>query len=206
MMREEFEQRTGFLPSMSLYEVIEKYYTSFGGDQALFCKAYTENADGLASQIQHEADMQRVYSQKENEKVIGNFKSQIAELEKVLESMKKALEREQEWKPYEIKQNVAQADYEKLAHGADAGRCCHYMTDREAIEWICEEFDFNPSKITIIHEIDEYEINRHNQLRRTGRKIDRRPVYCASDYHYIRFNTSHWYYEVWNGQLRPFYD
>ena len=79
------------------------------------------------------------------------------------------------------------------------------MTDDEAIHWICDEFDFDPSKITIIHEIDEYEINRHRQLRKTGRKIDRRPVYCATDYHYIRFNTSRWYYEVWNDQLRPFY-
>jgi hypothetical protein len=57
------------------------------------------------------------------------------------------------------------------------------------------EFDFDPSKVTILHEIDEYEINRHRQLSRTGKKIDRRPVYCATDYHYIRFNTSRFYYE-----------
>jgi hypothetical protein len=79
------------------------------------------------------------------------------------------------------------------------------MTDEEAIEWICSEFDFDPSKITIIHEIDAEEANRHHQCRKTGAKIDRRPIYCATDYHYIRFNTSRWYYEVWNDQLRPFY-
>lgn len=108
MMREEFEKRTGFYPSQSLYEIIEKHYTEFDGDKDAFCKAYKKDADGLATKIQHE--------------------------------------------------------------------------------------------------IDEYEINRHHQLRKTGKKIDRRPVYCATDYHYIRFNTSRWYYEVWNDQLRPFYD
>ena len=82
------------------------------------------------------------------------------------------------------------------------------MTDDEAIHWICDEFDFDPSEITIIHEIDEYEINRHRQLRKTGRKIDRRPVYCATDYHYIRFNVGRgaWQWEAWNGQIRPFWD
>ncbi len=63
------------------------------------------------------------------------------------------------------------------------------MTDDEAIRWICDEFDFDPSKITILHEIDEYEVNRHHRLRKTGRKIDRRPVYCATDYHYHELDS-----------------
>ena len=37
MMREEFEQRTGFLPSQSLYSIIEKYYMNFDGDKDAFC-------------------------------------------------------------------------------------------------------------------------------------------------------------------------
>lgn len=199
MMREEFEQRTGFYPSSALYTIIEKHYTEFNGDKDAFCKAYKKNADGLAEKIQREADMETFRTQQEVEKAQKATETRIAELEK-------ALEREQEWKPYEMNGNVSQADYEKLADGAETGRCSHYMTDAEAIAWICDEFDFDPSKITILHEIDEYEINRHRQLRRTGKKIDRRPVYCATDYHYIRFNTSRWYYEVWNGQLRPFYE
>lgn len=199
MMREEFEQRTGFYPSSALYEIIEKHYMEFNGDKDAFCKAYKKNADGLAERIQREADMAAFRARQETEKAQKAAEARIAELEK-------ALEREQEWKPYEMSQNVPQADYERLAEGAESGKCCHYMTDAEAIDWICQEFDFDPSKITILHEIDEYEINRHRQLRKTGKKIDRRPVYCATDYHYIRFNTSRWYYEVWNDQLRPFYD
>ena len=206
MLREEFEQKTGFFPTLSLYSVIEKYYTDFNGDKDAFCQAYKNNTDGLAAKIQLAADIQDINAQKEYEKLAESYEDRIAELRKDLERAEKALDEELEWKPYEMKQNVAQADYEKLAQGADAGKSCHYMTDAEAIAWICDEFSFDPSKITIIHEIDECEINRHNLIRKTGRKIDRRPVYCAIDYHYIRFNTSRWYYEVWNDTLRPFYD
>lgn len=195
----EFEQRTGFYPTLEEYKVIEEYYMDFAGDKDVFCKAYKKNEGGIAEKIQHEANMQHIKAQREAEKLAESYKSRIAELEK-------ALEREQEWTPYTNTHNVAQADYEELAKGAESGRFSHYMTDDEAIEWICDEFDFDPSKVTIIHEIDEYEVNRHHQLRRTGRKIDRRPVYCATDYHYIRFNTRRNYYEVWNDELLPFYD
>lgn len=199
MELKEFEQRTGFYPTLEEYKVIEEYYMDFTGDKDVFCKAYKKNEGGIAEKIQRAADMRRISAQREAEKLTESYESRIAELEK-------ALEREQEWKPYNDTHNVAQADYEKLAKDAESGRCSHYMTDDEAIAWICDEFDFDPQKITIIHEIDEYEVNRHHQLRRTGRKIDRRPVYCATDYHYIRFNTRRNYYEVWNDDLHPFYD
>lgn len=134
-----------------------------------------------------------------------SHKKELAARDRRIEELTEKLDKELEWKPYEDNENVSQADYEKLAAGADTGRCSHYMTDEEATRWICDEFDFDPAKITIVHEIDEYEVNRHWQLRKTGKKIDRRPVYCATDYHYIRFNASRWFYEIWNGQLRPFY-
>lgn len=206
MMREEFEKRTGFHPSQSLYEVIERHYIEFHGDKDTFCKAYKENTDGLAEKIQRDADMAALTVEREREAEISNRNNEIGRLEQQLKKAQEALDKELEWRPYKTSENVPQADYERLAAGAETGRHSYYMTDAEAIEWICSEFDFDPDKITILHEIDEYEINRHNQLRRTGKKIDRRPVYCATDYHYIRFNTSHCYYEVWNGQLRPFYD
>lgn len=199
MMLEEFEKRTGHFPTMEEYAAIEKAYMEFGGDKDAFCKAYKKNEDGIAKRIQREVNMQNINAHSKAEKAHKAMEERIAELEK-------ALEREQEWRPHESSSNVKQADYERLAEGAETGRCSHYMTDDEAIAWICDEFDFDPSKITIIHEIDEYEVNRHHQLRRTGRKIDRRPVYCATDYHYIRFNTRRNYYEVWNDELLPFYD
>lgn len=205
MMIEEFEKRTDFYPDAVTYQVIEEYYGEFDGDKDAFCKAYKANKNGLAEQIQREVNSRRWKAEREVSAQEARLSVEIERLKKELERAQEALDREQEWKPYEFTDNVLQADYEKLAEGAETGRCSRYMTDDEAIRWICDEFDFDPSKITILHEIDEYEVNRHHQLRKTGRKIDRRPVYCATDYHYIRFNTSRWYYEVWNGQLWPFY-
>lgn len=113
------------------------------------------------------------------------------------------LEKEQGWKPYESDRNVKQADYERLASGIPS--CAHYMSIGEAKDWICDEFGFTREKITVCYEVDEEEISRGCHCRPTGRKIDRRPIYCATDYHYIRFDVGNWYYEVWNGRLRPYY-
>lgn len=202
----EFEKRTGYFPTLEEYQVIEQAYMNFDGDKDAFCKAYKKNEGGLAENIQRQANDQRISAQAKTNKIMAQFKDVIDDLEALTKRLEAQIEHEQEWKPYTFTQNVAQADYEELAKDAENGRGSHYMTDDEAIAWICDEFDFDPQKITIIHEIDEYEVNRHHQLRRTGRKIDRRPVYCATDYHYIRFNTRRNYYEVWNDDLRPFYD
>lgn len=202
MMLQEFESRTGFYPSQDLYSFIEEAYLESNLDKDAFCKAYKQNENGMAEGIAQKASITKIIASDKAEK--ENTKK-ISGLEKEIERLKAQLDREQEWKLYEMEQNVKQADYAKLAEGAADGKWAHYMTDEEAIQWICDEFDFDPAKVTILHEVDEYEINRHRQLRKTGRKIDRRPVYCATDYHYIRFNTSRWYYEVWNGSLHPFY-
>lgn len=203
MMMSEFIERTGFQPTAAEYEQIEDAYYSFDGDKDAFCKAFVENGGEQKVYQDRAKEIERLRSQiLEIEK---GHKKELAARDRRIEELTEKLDKELEWKPFEDNENVRQADYEKLAAGADTGRCSHYMTDEEAIRWICDEFDFDPAKITIVHEIDEYEVNRHRQLRKTGKKIDRRPVYCATDYHYIRFNTSRWFYEVWNGQLRPFY-
>ena len=200
MMIQEFEQRTGFYPTLAEYEAIERAYMEFDGDKDAFCKAYKKNVDGIAERIQREVNMDTIKQER----------SQAAELTRrdtEIERLKKELEREQEWKPYEDTHNITQAQYTDLAESIPSG-AAHYMSDAEALDWICDEFGFERSKITILHEVDEYEINRHSQLRRTGKKIDRRPIYCATDYHYIRFNVGRgqWQWEAWNGQIRPFWD
>lgn len=203
MMIQEFESRTGFYPNQDLYDFIEAAYMENNLDKDAFCNAYKQNENGMAEAIARKASITRIIVSDKAEKETSG---KISGLEKEVELLKAQIDREQEWKPYEMAQNVKQADYEKLAEGAVDGKCAHYMTDEEAKDWICNEFDFDPAKVTILHEIDEYEINRHRQLRKTGNKIDRRPVYCATDYHYIRFNTRNWYYEVWNDTLCQFFD
>ena len=202
MMLEEFESRTGFYPTLDHYSFIEKAYTESDLDKDAFCQLYKKNENGIADAIARKASNAAIITADKAEKETAK---KISDLEKEVQRLTAQLDREQEWKPYEMQDNVSQADYAKLAEGAEDGKCSHYMTDEEAKDWICSEFDFDRDKVTILHEVDEWEINRHRQLRSTGKKIDRRPVYCATDYHYIRFNTSRWYYEVWNGTLRPFY-
>ena len=105
MMLEEFEKRTGYFPTMEEYAAIEKAYMEFSGDKDAFCKAYKKNEDGIAERIQREVNMQHINVQREAEKAQKAMEERIAELEK-------ALEREQEWRPYEDTDNVQQADYE----------------------------------------------------------------------------------------------
>lgn len=192
MMREEFEQRTGFLPSQSLYSIIEKHYTNFDGDKDAFCKAYKKDADGLATKIQHEADMQEINAQIAAEKAAKNHEARIAELEK-------ALEREQEWKPYEDTDNVQQADYERLASQYDT----EHLSDEKAKDLLYEWYGFAKEKIKIHHSVPVYEVNRHRRLRKVG-ELDRSPLYNATDWNYIRFDCGCMSYELYNDNLRPY--
>lgn len=192
MMREEFEQRTGFLPTLSLYSIIEKYYMNFDGDKDAFCKAYKKNADGIATMIQHEADMQEVNAQIAAEKAAKEYEARIAELEK-------ALEREQEWKPYEDTDNVQQAEYERLASQSDT----EHLSDEKAKDLLYEWYGFAREKIKIHHSVPVYEVNRHRRLRKVG-ELDRSPLYNATDWNYIRFDCGCMSYELYNDNLRPY--
>ena len=162
MMLEEFEQRTGFYPTLVQYAAIERAYMDFDGDKDAFCKAYKKNADGIAERIQREVNLATIKQERDQA-------TELARRDAEIERLKKELEREQEWKPYEDTHNITQAQYTDLAESVPSG-AVHYMTDAEALDWICSEFGFDRSKVTILHEIDEYEVNRHHQLRRTGKK------------------------------------
>ena len=203
MMLSEFVERTGFEPMPAEYAKIEEAYCGFNGDKDAFCAAFV-SGDGEKKIYQaRAAEIDRL-----NGRILEMDKAAKKdgeEYERRLAFFQAELDKEQEWKPYEDTHNVTQEQYADLAESVPGG-AARYMTDAEALDWICSEFGFDRSKVTILHEIDEYEVNRHHQLRRTGKKIDRRPVYCATDYHYIRFNVGRNWWECWNGQIRPFYD
>ena len=205
MMLSEFVERTGFEPMPAEYAKIEEAYCGFNGDKDAFCKAFVAG-DGEKKIYQaRAAEIDRL-----NGKILDmdkTFQQSNTEYERRLAALQAELDRELEWKPYEFTKNISQAEYAELAKCVDSGSA-RYMTDDEALDWVCREFGFDRSQVTILHEIDEQEINRHNYCRSSGRKIDRRPVYCATDYHYIRFNAGRgaWQWEAWGGQIRPFYD
>lgn len=205
MMLSEFVERTGFEPMPAEYAKIEEAYCGFNGDKDAFCKAFVAG-DGEKKIYQaRAAEIDRL-----NGKILDmdkTFQQSNTEYERRLAALQAELDRELEWKPYEFTKNISQAEYAELAKCVDSGSA-RYMTDDEALDWVCREFGFDRSQVTILHEIDEQEINRHNYCRSSCRKIDRRPVYCATDYHYIRFNAGGgaWQWEAWGGQIRPFYD
>ena len=107
-MIHEFEKLTGFHPTTDLYKAIEHAYMDFDGDKVEFCKAYVENRDNLASRIARAVD-------EADREIQLQVNSTIRELEKQNAELAKKLEAEQEWKLREDTDNVAQADYEKLA-------------------------------------------------------------------------------------------
>lgn len=125
-----------------------------------------------------------------------------AELDKAREEigrLRKQLEQEQEWKKYEIQENVPQSDYENLSKQSDTS----FLTDEEAKDLLYDWFGFAKEKTTIYRSIPTYEKNRHNQLRKTG-TTDRRPAYNATDWNYIRFDCGGMSYELYNDDLRFF--
>ena len=186
MLIEEFEERTGFYPSQSLYAVIEEHYMKFGGDKDAFCRAYKKNEDGLATQIQWETSMRDMKAQKAAEE----YRGRIADLEETLEC-------EQEWKPHEDTHNVQQADYACLAVQHDTER----LSDEQAKELLYDWYGFAKEKVEVLHSVPVYEVNRHGRLREVG-ELERVPLYNATDWNYIRFDCGYMCYELFNDNLR----
>ena len=192
MMIEEFEKLTGIYPSAEDYAVIENYYMDYPGSKQDFCKAFRNNTDGLAQQIQRE--LNSIHWKKERDS-----KATHAKIANEIETLKKQLEREQEWRPYEDKDNVQQGDYEQLLTAGDT----KVLTDDEAKALLYNWYGFAKEKIIIRRTIPTYEVNRHRQLRQVG-EIDRAPLYNATDWNYIRFDCGCMAYELHNDTLRPF--
>lgn len=190
MMLEEFENRTGIYPDARMYQAIEEEYLQFDGDKDAFCKAYKLNANGMASKIQRKINESAWKEERKAETEKTELLKQIADLQK-------KLDREQEWKPYEMEENTRQADYDHLRH---SGRV---MTDEEAKDLLYDWFGFAKEKTTILHSVPTYEINRHGQLRRTG-ETERLPLYEATDWNYIRFDCGRMTYELYNDQINLF--
>ncbi len=196
MMLQEFTSLTGFHPTNDLYGAIEHAYYGFPGDKAAFCEAYKENRDGMAEAIAYKANTARRVADELSERKLRGLTADIRDLER-------RLDLELEWKPYEDRHNTSQADYNRLAEDGTTKE----LSDDEAADMIASEFGFDRSKITIVHEVVTYEINRHNQLRKTG-TTPRKALFNAWDWNYIVFNikgnvTMGW--EMHNGHLNPYY-
>lgn len=193
MMISEFIERTGFEPTADEYAKIEEAYYNFDGDKNAFCMAFV-NGNGVSRICRARAEeISRLRSVVlETEK---QFKKDMAERDRRIEKLTADLDRELEWKPANAGTNMTQRDYEHLSHAG------HTMTDEEAVAFIADECGFAPEKIRILHEVSFYEVNKHNQLRKSS-TYERTPVYESTDWNYVRFDCARVMYELVNGELR----
>lgn len=196
MMISEFIERVGFEPTYEEYKAIEEAYYNFDGNKDEFCKHWVKNCgvEGIAK-----ARAQKIeYLKSQAIEVEKNLMKELASRDAEIERLKKKLEREQEWKPYVIKDAVAQESYDSLKASAtcqckrDYSSC---LTDDEAKEWIADEFGFDSGKIHINRTMNTYEVNRHGMLRKTG-EIERNPYYEATDWYYVFFTVRGLSYEA----------
>ncbi|MCM1061230.1 MAG: hypothetical protein NC452_13215 [Eubacterium sp.] len=138
----------------------------------------------------------------ERDKAKSESKFYMEEHNKVqseLETTKALLDKELEWKDCpNMGTQMTQADYEHLE------QCGEVLTGDRAKALIAEEFGFDPRKIKIITTVNTYEVNKHSYTRKKE-TYTRAPINCSTDWNYIRFNCSNWYYEMIDGQLRQYY-
>lgn len=193
MMISEFIEKTGFEPTSDEYSRIEEAYYNFDGDKDTFCKKFVdENGEkkiyaARASYIK-ELESEIVENEKAHKNTVAGLQKKIADLEA-------QLDRELEWKP--CTGSGTNMDQERYEHLASAGKV---LSDQEAKELIAEECGFSPEKITILHTVSAYEVNKYRQLRQAA-EYDRKPVYESTDWNYIRFDCASFMYELVNGEL-----
>ena len=130
---------------------------------------------------------------------VQRLTSTLGEAQDTIKRLEAKLEKEQEWRDYEMKGNVSQRDYNKLTEQADT----HYMTDDEAKDILYNWYGFAKEKVAIRNSIPKLQISRHRAIRQMGR-IDRLPAYNATDWNYIRFDCGRISYELYNGDLKFF--
>lgn len=194
MMMSEFIDRTGFEPTASEYEKIEKAYYDFDGDKDAFCKAFVKDGGARKLCKARAAEIDRLNSLLlESER---QYKKDMADREKRIDELTADLDKELEWKPSTgTGTNMSQSDYDHLAR---SGR---KMTDEKAKAFIADECGFDPEKIRIQHEVNTYEVNKYRRLRKSG-TFDRAPMYESTDWNYVRFDCACFMYELVNGELR----
>ena len=190
MMMKEFTERTGIYPTENLYKTIEQFYYDYDGNKDEFCKAYKANKNGLAEKIAAAAETESYRKEEE-------ARAAEKKLAKQIEDLKKQLEREEEWKPYEDTHNTSQDEYDNLKED----QFTRVLSDSEATQMIYDLFGFAKEKIRIHRTVGKYEVNRHRKLRKVG-EINRAPLYNSTDWNYIRFDCGCMSYELFNDTLR----
>lgn len=200
MTKQEFTARTGIYPTGSLYAHIEGAYMAQDLDKDAFCRAYKANEHGLAESIAKAAALAEYKADEAHKQALEAMQTQIDTLRSTIDRLTQKLDREQEWTPWTDPNAVPESAYKELVESVKYGSA-RFLDNEEALALVCNEFGFDPHKVTILHTMPTYQVNRHHQLRKVGER-DCRAVYCATDYNYVRFCVSGQLYECWGGDLR----
>lgn len=193
MMMSEFTERTGFEPTADEYRKIEEAYYEFDGNKDAFCKAFVAAGGEQKIYQARAARIAELERASMEEKHAHN--ATVAALKQKIAKLQEALDKELEWKPCEGGTNMDQSRYEQLA---SAGKV---MSEQEAIELIAAECGFSPKKIRIVPKVSTYEANKYHQMRKSN-TYTRQPVYCSTDWNYVRFDCANFLYELVNGELQ----
>ena len=197
MLKSEFEKLAGVVVSDYQYKIIEQKYIAADEDKAAFAKRYKDDSDSLATVCCRQEDEQIAKLKESFEKYIKIKTEENDRLEKQIQKLTEQLDKEQEWQPYIYPGEVQQAEYDKNKIAS------RVLSVPEAIEKVCEEYGFEPTKVMILTLAPAYEQNRHGIVRRViGATIKRDPLWCATDDNYIRFSCAGYHYEMHNGELR----
>lgn len=114
-----------------------------------------------------------------------------------LDNLRRLLDRELEWRDFEDLNRISEKDYKRLQSAIDVQE----LSDQEAASYIHREFGFDPAAVRIQREQPVEQVNKYHQLRDTGRKLQRDPLYAATDWNYVGFEVCGYEYEVVNGEL-----
>lgn len=194
MEKTEFIKKTGFEPMEEEYKEIEQLYYDFDGDKDAFCKHFVKSG-GVQNLLCRRADT-ILCLKDELRKVAESREKQEKILEAEIEKIKEELDKELEWRPCSGGTNMPQIRYEELLHTSGV----ELLSESEAKQLIYNEFGFAPEKVIIILTVSTYEADRHGHMRK-AMTYERVPLYCASDWNYIRFNCAGWMYEMVNSGL-----
>ena len=161
---------------------------------------------GCLELAERNIDEDAMYSMQERvQRAESEAQKARAELESVnaqISTLTRKLDRAEGWVPYEDEHNAKQSWYEKLAKGG-----ARELSDEEAIQMIAQEFGFEAARIRIIREVAKQEISLQRRVRTVG-SYERKPLFDAWDYNYIRFNVegnATMGYEMVDGELRLFW-
>ncbi len=210
MTLQEFTDWTGFYPDDALYKVIEVYYVASGVSEDDFCKAYKENTDNLANEIQGTANRTRRSMERNHAAELARLTKQLDKAREDLGDALTALDREAEWKPYNGRgTNMSQDDYDEFEEiCTDMDGDVDYLSEGEAKKLVAEEFGFSTDKIEIMDTVHTYEINRHEEVREVA-VYKRLPLYDSITYNYVRFDVRCAaivrHYEMINGMLKEYH-